>query len=139
MANVTQPPKRFVAYFSMEIALKNQIPTYSVGLGVLAGDTHSRRGRYPVAHGCRLAAPIAKAISGSGFPKRSAQTEEEVEWDVAEHLIEEEPHVSITLEGRKVETGVRGGIARRGVRGVRRSRFISWMRICRGMMCETAS
>src|SRR3569832_879058 len=28
-----------VAYFSMEIAVKNEIPTYSGGLGVLAGDT----------------------------------------------------------------------------------------------------
>ncbi len=28
-----------IAYFSMEIALQNDIPTYSSGLGVLAGDT----------------------------------------------------------------------------------------------------
>ena len=28
-----------IAYFSMEIALQNNIPTYSGGLGVLAGDT----------------------------------------------------------------------------------------------------
>ncbi|HKJ89047.1 MAG TPA: alpha-glucan family phosphorylase, partial [Gammaproteobacteria bacterium] len=28
-----------IAYFSMEIALANDIPTYSGGLGVLAGDT----------------------------------------------------------------------------------------------------
>jgi starch phosphorylase len=28
-----------VAYFSMEIALESGIPTYSGGLGVLAGDT----------------------------------------------------------------------------------------------------
>jgi len=32
-------PKRFVAYFSMEIALDNAMPSYSGGLGVLAGDT----------------------------------------------------------------------------------------------------
>jgi len=31
--------KRLVAYFSMEIALEVDIPTYSGGLGVLAGDT----------------------------------------------------------------------------------------------------
>ena len=30
---------RRVAYFSMEVALSNQIPTYAGGLGVLAGDT----------------------------------------------------------------------------------------------------
>ena len=28
-----------IAYFSMEIALRNEIPTYSGGLDVLAGDT----------------------------------------------------------------------------------------------------
>ena len=28
-----------IAYFSMEIALSNEIPTYSGGLGILAGDT----------------------------------------------------------------------------------------------------
>ena len=28
-----------IAYFTMEIALENAIPTYSGGLGVLAGDT----------------------------------------------------------------------------------------------------
>jgi starch phosphorylase len=31
--------KAKVAYFSMEIALESAIPTYSGGLGVLAGDT----------------------------------------------------------------------------------------------------
>ena len=31
--------KPWVAYFSMEIALEPDMPTYSGGLGVLAGDT----------------------------------------------------------------------------------------------------
>src|SRR5258708_15554835 len=31
--------KRLVAYFSMEIALENAMPSYSGGLGVLSGDT----------------------------------------------------------------------------------------------------
>ena len=39
MANLAHVPKRFVAYFSMEIALENSMPSYSGGLGVLAGDT----------------------------------------------------------------------------------------------------
>ena len=33
------PSQTTVAYFSMEIALDRAIPTYSGGLGVLAGDT----------------------------------------------------------------------------------------------------
>ncbi len=32
-------PSRKVAYFSMEIALSPAVPTYSGGLGMLAGDT----------------------------------------------------------------------------------------------------
>ncbi len=35
--NFTREPR--VAYFSMEIALAPDIPTYSGGLGMLAGDT----------------------------------------------------------------------------------------------------
>ena len=34
---MVQPPR--VAYFSMEIGLESGMPTYSGGLGVLAGDT----------------------------------------------------------------------------------------------------
>ncbi|MDQ6633737.1 MAG: glycogen/starch/alpha-glucan phosphorylase, partial [Gemmatimonadota bacterium] len=33
------PTRSSVAYFSMEICLEQAIPTYSGGLGVLAGDT----------------------------------------------------------------------------------------------------
>ena len=33
------PARSTVAYFSMEICLEQAIPTYSGGLGVLAGDT----------------------------------------------------------------------------------------------------
>ena len=37
MLELTKEPK--IAYFSMEIGVHNDIPTYSGGLGVLAGDT----------------------------------------------------------------------------------------------------
>jgi starch phosphorylase len=36
---VPPPPLSTVAYFSMEIGLEQGLPTYSGGLGVLAGDT----------------------------------------------------------------------------------------------------
>src|SRR5207253_3392551 len=39
MASQANSIKRLVAYFSMEIALENAMPSYSGGLGVLAGDT----------------------------------------------------------------------------------------------------
>src|SRR5260370_20749774 len=39
MTSQVSSVKRIVAYFSMEIALENAMPSYSGGLGVLAGDT----------------------------------------------------------------------------------------------------
>jgi len=102
MVNETHPPKRFVAYFSMEIALENQIPTYSGGLGVLAGDT------IRAAADIRLPMVAVSLLYRKGYfrqrlSEEGAQTEEAVEWAVEKHLVEEEPHVSVTLEGRKVE------------------------------------
>jgi hypothetical protein len=41
MTDMSEEPK--VAYFSMEIALEPGMPTYSGGLGVLAGDTKERK------------------------------------------------------------------------------------------------
>jgi starch phosphorylase len=38
-AGLVAPDERTIAYFSMEIALDARMPTYSGGLGVLAGDT----------------------------------------------------------------------------------------------------
>ena len=46
-AFLSQDPRRLlptIAYFSMEIGLNSEIHTYSGGLGILAGDTPSRRG-----------------------------------------------------------------------------------------------
>jgi glycogen phosphorylase len=102
MANLTTPPKRFVAYFSMEIALENQIPTYSGGLGVLAGDT------IRAAADIRLPMVAVSLLYRKGYfrqrlSEEGAQTEETVEWEVEKHLQEQEPRVSVTLEGRKVE------------------------------------
>src|SRR5882757_5478218 len=102
MANATHAPRRFVAYFSMEIALENQIPTYSGGLGVLAGDT------IRAAADIRLPMVAVSLLYRKGYfrqrlSEEGAQTEEPVEWAVEKHLQEEEPRISVTLEGRKVE------------------------------------
>ena len=37
--NITPGCRHLIAYFSMEIGFRNEIPTYSGGLGILAGDT----------------------------------------------------------------------------------------------------
>jgi starch phosphorylase len=102
MVNVSHPAKRFVAYFSMEIALENQIPTYSGGLGVLAGDT------IRAAADIQLPMVAVSLLYRKGYfrqrlSEEGVQSEEVVEWDVEKYLKEEEPQVMVTLEGRKVE------------------------------------
>lgn len=102
MVNSNDPSKRFVAYFSMEIALENQIPTYSGGLGVLAGDT------IRAAADIRLPLVAVSLLYRKGFFRQrlsedGVQTEEPVEWDVAKYLVEEQPRVTVPLENRRVE------------------------------------
>lgn len=102
MATLAHPPKRFVGYFSMEIALENAMPTYSGGLGVLAGDT------IRAAADIRLPMVAVSLLYRKGYFRQrltddGAQTEEPVEWDVQKFLQEEAPRAMVTLENRKVE------------------------------------
>ena len=90
-----------VAYFSMEIALEAGIPTYSGGLGILAGDT--------IRSAADLKIPMV-AISllyrkGYFYQRLDTggwQSEEPVEWVVEDFLEEMPERVSVTLEGRTV-------------------------------------
>jgi glycogen phosphorylase len=102
MANLAHLPKRFVAYFSMEIALENSMPSYSGGLGVLAGDT------IRAAADIRLPMVAVSLLYRKGFftqrlAEDGMQSEEPVEWDVEKFLVEEAPRVTVTLENRSVE------------------------------------
>src|ERR1700756_5127610 len=102
MVNEAYPPKRFVAYFSMEIALENQIPTYSGGLGVLAGDT------IRAAADIRLPMVAVSLLYRKGYFTQlladdGSQIEEPVEWKVEDFLTEEPARVTVPLENRRVE------------------------------------
>ncbi len=86
----------------MEIALENDMPSYSGGLGVLAGDT------IRAAADIRLPMVAVSLLYRKGFFRQhlaedGMQTEEAVEWDVEKFLEEEAPRVSVTLENRRVE------------------------------------
>lgn len=93
--------ERTVAYFSMEIGLDPAIPTYSGGLGVLAGDT--------IRSAADLRAPMVavtllhrkgyfhQRLDASGW-----QREEPVRWVVEDFLKEMIPRTSVTIEGRAV-------------------------------------
>ena len=111
--------KRFIAYFSMEIALQ-RIPcrAYSGGLGVLAGDT------IRAAADLRLPMVAVTLLYRKGyFSQRLAedgtQTEEPVEWRVEDFLHEESPRSNRSpLEGRRVELRLLAILQRsKGVRG----------------------
>jgi glycogen phosphorylase len=102
MATLAHPPKRFVGYFSMEIALENAMPSYSGGLGVLAGDT------IRAAADIRLPMVAVSLLYRKGYFRQrladdGTQTEEPVEWEVEKFLQEEAPRVQVAIENRKVE------------------------------------
>ncbi len=93
--------ERKIAYFSMEIALESAIPTYSGGLGVLAGDT--------IRSAADLHLPMV-AISllhraghfHQRFDATGWQTEEPVEWKVEQFLSEMPARAALIIEGRPV-------------------------------------
>jgi glycogen phosphorylase len=91
-----------VAYFSMEICLEQALPTYSGGLGVLAGDT------------LRSAADLGVPMVGitllyrSGYFRQhldahGVQTESPVVWKPEELLEPLDTIVTVTIEGREVK------------------------------------
>ncbi len=86
----------------MEIALENAMPSYSGGLGVLAGDT------IRAAADIRLPMLAVSLLYRKGyFTQRLAddgsQREESVDWKVEDFLQEEPQRVTVPLENRRVE------------------------------------
>jgi len=90
-----------IAYFSMEIAILPSMPTYSGGLGVLAGDTL----RSAADRGLNLAAVTLAHRKGyfrQELSKDGVQTATEQPWYPEETLGAESARVSVTIEGRSV-------------------------------------
>jgi starch phosphorylase len=90
-----------VAYFSMEIALEQSIPTYSGGLGVLAGDT------------LRSAADLAVPIVGFTLLHRKGYFAQHIDaagnqiegpemWQPEARLEEVDARATVQIEGRTV-------------------------------------
>jgi starch phosphorylase len=94
-------PDVTIAYFSMEIGLTEEMPTYSGGLGVLAGDTL----RAAADWGLPLAAVTLlhrKGYFRQRLDSEGRQTEEPDGWNVEEHLEEMTPRVQVEVEGKLV-------------------------------------
>jgi starch phosphorylase len=94
--------KRLVAYFSMEIALDADIPTYSGGLGVLAGDTVRAAADRKVP---LLAVTLLhrKGFFYQKLDQSGWQTEEPTKWIVEDFLTEMPARAVVTIEGRSVQ------------------------------------
>ncbi|QDQ42100.1 starch phosphorylase [Methylacidiphilum kamchatkense Kam1] len=85
----------------MEIAVDERIPTYSGGLGVLAGDTLSAAASV----GFSMVGVSLLYRKGYFFQKideQGVQREEPVEWVVDDFLVEQQPRIKIQLENREV-------------------------------------
>ncbi len=90
-----------IAYFSMEIGLEAGMPTYSGGLGVLAGDT------IRAAADLKIPLVAVSLLHRKGYfyqllDKNGGQSEEPSEWVIEDFLREMPPRVSVTIEGRTV-------------------------------------
>jgi starch phosphorylase len=93
-----------VAYFSMEVALRNEIPTYAGGLGVLAGDTLRS------AADLRLPLVAVTLVSRAGYFQQKidadgVQTEHAALWDPARWATKLDAKVAVRIEGRPVWIG----------------------------------
>src|SRR5579862_2425461 len=127
MGNNENSIKRLVAYFSMEIALENAMPSYSGGLGVLAGDT------IRAAADLRLPMVAISLLYRKGFftqhlAEDGTQTEEPVEWRVEDFLKEEPARVSVPLENGGWNCAA--GVMTQKACADSKCRSIFWMRIC---------
>ena len=97
----TFPSAGHVAYFSMEIAIHPGMPTYSGGLGVLAGDT--------LRSAADLGVPLVaftllhrKGYFQQHLDPAGAQTEEVQSWNPADFCTEESARVTVLVEDRVV-------------------------------------
>ena len=97
----TMHDNRKIAYFSMEIAVDPDVPTYSGGLGMLAGDTIRSAASLHVP----MVAVTLLARRGYFFQRLDAagwQSEEPVHWAVDDFLTDTGIAASVTIEGRNV-------------------------------------
>jgi glycogen phosphorylase len=99
--HITLPTTGHVAYFSMEIAIDPRMPTYSGGLGVLAGDT--------LRSAADLNLPLVAftLLHRKGYFQQhldtvGQQSEEVQAWNPEEFCTEEPERVAVVIEGRTV-------------------------------------
>jgi starch phosphorylase len=95
------PSSGLVAYFSMEIAINPGMPTYSGGLGVLAGDTLRSM--------ADLGVPLVafSLVHRKGYfrqllDKNGKQSEDVQPWNPADFCVKEKAQITVSIENRIV-------------------------------------
>lgn len=100
-ARFAMPHEHSIAYFSMEIAVDPAMPTYSGGLGILAGDTLRSCAdlRVPI-----IAVTLLhrKGYLRQSFDPTGWQRELPSEWDVEQHLTALPQRAAVHIENRTV-------------------------------------
>ena len=93
--------QRKIAYFSMELGIRAEMPTYSGGLGVLAGDT--------VRAAADLKVPMIgvtllhrKGYCSQKLDAEGNQTEEPVKWIIEDYLRDLPARALVKIEGEEV-------------------------------------
>lgn len=90
-----------IAYFSMEIALRSEIPTYAGGLGILAGDT------LRAAADLNLPLVAVSLVSRDGYFRQSIdaqgnQVEQPATWNPETWAQRLDARIAVRVEGRPV-------------------------------------
>lgn len=102
---LTKPALTEIAYFSMEMMLETDIPTYSGGLGVLAGDLLRSCADMEI-----NAVGMSLVYSGEVFKQHvsqdGSQTFMEVEWRKMDQLTKLTDRVKLSIHGEDVHVGV---------------------------------
>jgi starch phosphorylase len=96
--------KKKIVYFSMEIGLLSDIPTYAGGLGTLAGDT--------IKSSADLNLPLVAVtlISRRGYFRQEidyegGQIEHSMEWNPSDLLVRLQAEVRVQIQNREVRVG----------------------------------
>ena len=90
-----------IAYFSMEIGLQSDMPTYSGGLGILAGDTIRTAADMEVPFVAVTLLP-RKGYLRQRLDAHGNQSEEPESWKVSDHLRPLDARVTVVIEKREV-------------------------------------
>ncbi|MBX3316555.1 MAG: alpha-glucan family phosphorylase [Phycisphaeraceae bacterium] len=93
--------KDTIAYFSMEIGLRTDVPTYSGGLGILAGDSIRAAADLGLPM-CAVTLLYRKGYFTQKLDEHGRQTEVPTEWSPESVLQPMEPRISVPVEGRNV-------------------------------------